>query len=216
MCCFISLGLNVRFSHCFAQEDWNRFCIRIAERCHKSTLGLGVLRCVYLRLRFGHEMTCSDDSSDESSTWVGGKVSRKRGGQPAINANVPIYRLPENCSHSPSFHESMYMAAVWILWENHQNQKSTKWNLKFLKMTQSSTGHSLALLQNHHQKTPGIRRQGESLGRPHPSGQSSGAQDDLHPQLVGGATGTLVNWSWWCVACAGATTTTTPTRTTIA
>ena len=61
---FHSPGLNSRFAHCFAQEDWNRFAIRIAERSHKNTLELGLLRGVYMRLRFGHEMTHSSDDSD--------------------------------------------------------------------------------------------------------------------------------------------------------
>eukprot|EP00435_Cladocopium_sp_Y103_P072106 s3_g39.t1 len=56
-------GLNSRLFHCFQQEDWNRFAIRIASMGHVNTLELGLLRGVYLRLRYGH-----DDSSESEDT----------------------------------------------------------------------------------------------------------------------------------------------------
>ena len=57
-------GLNSRFVHCFQQEDWNRFAIRVASRAHVNTLELALLHGVYLRLRFG-----SQSSSESEDMW---------------------------------------------------------------------------------------------------------------------------------------------------
>lgn len=56
-------GLNSRFVHCFQQEDWNRFAIRVASRAHVNTLELGLLHGVYLRLRFGAESSSESEDS---------------------------------------------------------------------------------------------------------------------------------------------------------
>ena len=64
--CIDIQGLNCRFSHCFRQEDWNILVCRIASRCHKNTLELGVLQSVYLKLRFGADESTEGEESDDS------------------------------------------------------------------------------------------------------------------------------------------------------
>ena len=61
-----SRGINSRKFHCFQQEDWVRFAVRLAQRSHPKTMELSILQGAYLFMRFNEG---ASSSSDDGGIW---------------------------------------------------------------------------------------------------------------------------------------------------